>query len=250
MYGTFSTTLALRYLTEVHNLPESNNNNFLGDTYLPFIKSKHFGGYHDVDFQGSQLLLNYRILKNPSQTTCGDVIETPADCMTVTDVLNSNATQLSKLIKGRIVLIGTTASGYGDRWPTPYSQSPSSEDQPSGIFLQAQMISQLLSAVIDGRPLLTSWADWQEIIWIASGALVGGLIGAYSYSHWRYRLWFRLLLAEGLLLLACWLWLTRAAVWIPWVPSAIALPTAALATQTILKAQPQNKKNTANDLPE
>ncbi|MEO1446987.1 MAG: hypothetical protein AAFV46_12290, partial [Cyanobacteria bacterium J06635_11] len=45
----------------------------------------------------------------------------------------------------------------------------------------------------------------------------------------------RLLLAEGLLLLACWLWLTRAGLWIPWVPSAIALPATAVLHKSNVK---------------
>ena len=42
-------------------------------------------------------------------------------------------------------------------------------------------------------------------------------------------------MAEGLLLLFCWLWLAELGVWVPWVPGAIALPIAALTTQATLK---------------
>ncbi len=128
--------------------------------------------------------------------------------------------------------------GAGDRWLTPYTQTSALEDRAAGVFLQAQMISQLLSATLNtpARPIITSWPEWQEMTWIALWALLGGFLGAYAKNPFGLRLWLRLLIAEGVLLLACWLWLTKAGVWIPWVPGALALPAtgaiAALATQS------------------
>jgi CHASE2 domain-containing sensor protein len=36
--------------------------------------------------------------------------------------------------------------------------------------------------------------------------------------------------------LVCWLWLAKLGFWIPWVPSAIALPVSAIAAQTTLRS--------------
>jgi CHASE2 domain-containing sensor protein len=233
--GTFSTVLALHYLEEVHNIPRSDGD-YLGPALLPRISRSSFGGYRQLkENDGYQILLNYRILDNPQQTKCNNVVETPADCLTVTDVLQMDASQLSSSVAGRIVLIGTTAVSSGDRWLTPYTQSPSIEGQAPGVFLQAQMVSQLLSAALEDRPLLTSWPEWQEIIWISSWALLGALIGAYAYPYRGLKLWLQLLLSEGALLLTCWLFLVNSGIWVPWVPSAIALPAAAIASQSILK---------------
>ena len=233
---TFSTVMALRYLEEVHNIRVSDDNQFLGNARLPMIESLSFGGYSNLDTGGIQTLLNYRILKDPTAVNCGQVKETPADCLTVSEVLAKEASQLRNSIEGRIVLIGTTdmSFGYEDRWITPYTRTPSLEDQTPGVFLQAQMISQLISAALEGRSLLRSWSEGLEMIWIAGWAVSGSLIGAYS--RWNYRLWLRLLVAEGILLLVCGVGLIQFALWIPWVPSAIALPAAALTSQTISKA--------------
>ena len=181
------------------------------------------------------MLLNYRILRDPAAVNCGQVKETPSDCLTVSEVLAKDASQLRNSVDGRIVLIGTTDTTFGDkdRWVTPYTRTSLLEDQTPGVFLQAQMISQMLSAAVEGRSLLRSWPEWLEMVWIAGWAVGGGLIGAYS--AWRYPLWLRLLMAEGILLLACGLGLIRFAVWLPWVPGAIALPAATLTTQAILK---------------
>ncbi|MEL6160200.1 MAG: CHASE2 domain-containing protein [Cyanobacteria bacterium J06623_5] len=227
--ATFSSAIALHYLEQVHNIPRSNDDT-LGQARLPVITSSTFGGYHNLDYGGYQILLNYRILNNPEQTNCGSVLETPADCMSVQEALSASPDQLRTVIEGRIVLIGTTASEYGDRWLTPYTRTPSLEGQTPGVFLQAQMISQLLSAAVEGRLLLTSWQAWQEITWIVGWALGGGLIGV-GLVAWQPRstLFLQLLVAEAGLLLICWLCFIQAGLWVPWLPPAIALPAASLA---------------------
>ncbi len=238
-FNTFSTVLAFRYLRE-RNYPD--------DIALPEIAEPAFGGYHHLDVRGGyQILLNYRILRDPAQTNCGNIKETPADCMTVSEVLAQDPAQLRDSVAGRIVLIGTTDVEYGaaDRWITPYTVIPSIEGQTPGVFLQAQMVSQLLSAAINDRPLLTSWSEWLEIGWVISWAILGGLIGAYSSrtGSGGWQLWLRLLLAEGLLLLACWLCLVQTAIWVPWVPSALALPAASLTACTGLAVGDRAQKS-------
>ena len=210
---------------------------YLGKSLFHTIgeNQRSFGGYHNLNVGGTQTLLNYRIAEDAAG--CGEVKETPADCITVSNFLAADVSALKGSVEGRIILIGTTDPAYRgeDSWLTPYTQARSVIDQVPGVFLQAQMISQLVSAGLDGRQFLTSWREWQEIVWIAGWTLAGGLVGAFSHSRWGYRLWLRLVMAEGLLLLACWLWLVEGGVWVPWVPGAIALPISALATQITLK---------------
>ncbi|MEM9090728.1 MAG: CHASE2 domain-containing protein [Cyanobacteria bacterium P01_F01_bin.53] len=240
--ATFSSAIALRYAKTIEDwpinerIPPEESNNYFGQARLPWITTSSWGGYHDVDTQGYQILLNYRILKDPAQTNCGDVKETPADCMTVSAFLETDPSQLQSLIEDRIVLIGTTALEFTkDRWLTPYTETPNAEGKTPGVFLQAQMISQLLSAALENRLLLTIWPDWVEMMWIVGWALLGGLISVYARGS--VKLWLWLLVGEGLLLLACWLWLVEAGVWVPWVPSVIALPAAALSTTATTQAK-------------
>ncbi|MEO1621228.1 MAG: CHASE2 domain-containing protein [Cyanobacteria bacterium J06632_3] len=236
---TFSTALAQQYLKRQYNVEIDNT--FIGSTQLPFITQPTFGGYANVETEGKQILLNYRILKEPSTTSCKDVVETPARCLTVSEVLQASPEDLLGLVEDRIVLIGTTAPEFigteptikSDLWLTPYTITTVSRKATPGLFLQAQMVSQLINAVVEGRPLLKSWPEWMELIWIASWALLGGLLGT-AVSRGRFdNLWVRLAIAESVLLLLCWAALAQAAVWIPWVPSAIALPTTALIHQRI-----------------
>ena len=242
--ATFSSAIALHYLEQVHNTPRSDDDT-LGQAQLPVIDSSTFGSYHNLDHGGYQILLNYRILNDPEQTNCGNVVETPADCMSVQDVLAADPDQLRNAVEGRIVLIGTTASEYGDRWLTPYTRTPSLEGQTPGVFLQAQMISQLLSAAVEGRVLINSWRAWQEVIWTLGWATLGGLIGTVFAARRRWpKLCLALLVAEVGLLLICWLCFIQAGLWIPWVVPVIALPAASLTGQ-----MPIHKNRPSRSLP-
>ncbi|MHC5827097.1 MAG: CHASE2 domain-containing protein [Nostoc sp.] len=58
------------------------------------------------------------------------------------------------LLKDKVVIIGVTANTVSDTWSTPYSTAQQDYQEISGVFIQAQMVSQVLSAVLDQRPIL------------------------------------------------------------------------------------------------
>ncbi len=246
--ATFSAAIAARYLRSVVNLPYTDDN-VLGETRLPYIRRASFGGYASVDTRSDQLLLNYRTVKQPTQMNCENVYETPAICMSVGDLLARSPDELRSLVADKIVLIGTTAPGR-DAWITPYTGLTSAETP--GVILQAQMVSQLVSAGLGERSLIKSLTLWQEVLWTCGWAAAGGGMGlggmglglGVGLSAGRSsvrRFWLRLLLAEGLVVLASWLWLVVGSVWVPLLPSAIALPTAAIASHTARKLSDRQK---------
>ncbi len=101
----------------------------------------------------------------------------------------------------------------------------------AGVFLQAQMISQLLSAALDGRPLLSAWNVWGEVIW--SWAITGGLLAAYLRQP-TY-----LGLAVGAALVSvygiCLIVLILYSYWIAFIPAAIALGSSAIISIAAIK---------------
>lgn len=166
------------------------------------------GGYHELDALGYQVLLNYRSS------------DSVAEQVTLTDILSDSITaELPNLVKDRIVLIGTTAKSFKDYFPTPYSAGQWSQEMP-GVVIQAHMVSQILSAVLDRRPLLWWLPQWGETLWVWSWSLVGGII------VWHFRSPLRLGLANGAALGTlygfCFVLLLKGG-WVPLVPSAIAL---------------------------
>lgn len=203
--------LAFRYLEGEGILltftPEGNLQ--LGSTVLPRLKNRT-GGYQSVDTGGNQILLNYRSLSN---------LEKIAPQVSLTQVLN-NQVHL-QMVQDRIVLIGVTAASAGDYWATPYGAGSSAKIP--GVLLQAHMISQILSAVLDNRPLLQVWNQWGEALWIGFWSLVGSLIAL------RLRRWDHLALGGGaavLTLSGFCLFLLIQGWWLPLIPSILALSVA------------------------
>ncbi|WP_298916300.1 CHASE2 domain-containing protein [uncultured Nostoc sp.] len=204
---SFSFQLANRYLL-VENIQSkltAEKNWQFGNVVFKNLE-ENSGSYHKIDNLGHQVLLNYR----SSDQAITQV--------TLADVLNNKLT--SDLVKNRVVLIGTSAESFHDYWSTPYSASQSSYQQMPGVMLQAHMVSQILSAVLDNRPLLWTLPKWGEFIWVWVWSLIGGII------VWQFRSWLRLGLAGVATI--CVLYsisfglLLRGA-WIPIVPSVLVL---------------------------
>ncbi|MES1026672.1 CHASE2 domain-containing protein, partial [Gloeocapsa sp. BRSZ] len=142
----FNVQLAFRYLATEGILPRYTPSGYLklGDTIFKPLEA-HTGPYQQVDPWGHQVLLNYRVPRSPDQIaatlTLKQVLEGKFDRDTILD---------------RIVLIGTTANSFQDYWRTPYNRNEWSMQSISGVALQAQMVSQILSAVLDNRSCLAN----------------------------------------------------------------------------------------------
>jgi CHASE2 domain-containing sensor protein len=160
-------------------------------------------------------MINYRPFRS---------LEDIAPQVTLEQVLNDRISpERVKDLQGRIVLIGPTAPSFGDYWSTPYNigQQPLKKQIP-GVFLQAQMVSQILSAVMDGRSLIWVMPVWGEAVWIWAWAMLGGLLAL----RLRSPLYLGITLAAALVILygICFGILTKGG-WLPLVPSALALVT-------------------------
>ncbi|MBW4617487.1 MAG: CHASE2 domain-containing protein [Desmonostoc vinosum HA7617-LM4] len=222
--------LALRYLYgEGIQLQFSPNGAWqLGKLTFHPIEA-HTGGYQGIDALSHQILLNYRSLKN---------LEAIAPNITLKQAL---AGQLSAAaVKDRIVLIGTTAESFRDYHLTPYVFSTGNSQEIAGVFLQAHMVSQLLSAALDGRPLLWTWFVWVEGIWVWGWAIIGGLVVAYLRQTTYVAL--GIAIAFCGLYSTCLILLILYGCWIPLVPAAIALASNAVILVAYFNSQP-NKNN-------
>lgn len=231
----FSLQLALRYLAPAGIQAQVTPEGYLqlGHVVLKRLIAPA-GGYQKVDTKGYQVLLNYR----PYRT-----LQDIAPQVALGDVLNDEIPPDSiKKLRDRIVLIGVSAPSFGDYWSTPYSdgQQPAQQQIP-GILVQAQMVSQILSAVLDQRPLLWVWPHWGEALWIWSWALVGGLLA------WRFRPLRRLGVnggsALGTLSVLCFGLLTQGG-WVPLVPAALAL----VMTGTSVVVYTRSRSDTSSEL--
>lgn len=205
---SLSLRITLEYLAQLGVSPmekTSTGNRKIGGVVLTKL-APNAGGYElsPENARGYQLLLNYRAA-NPPQVTLTDLISGALD------------TQLPDLVEDRIVLIGT--AGSRDAHLTPYSQGAWPKKTP-GVIIHAQMISQILSAVLDQRPLLWWWPQWAEFCWIGGWSVVGGL------AVWRLRsplqIGIALCLSISALSGLCWIVLLYGG-WAPLIPPALTL---------------------------
>ncbi|EKU96562.1 putative transmembrane sensor domain protein [Leptolyngbya sp. PCC 7375] len=166
---SLSFQVALHYLAKEGIQPDitSEENLTLGSSVIKPLESPS-GVYQHFDDRGYQILLNYRSSQNV------------AESLTLTDILEGN--NFSNLIKDRVVLVGVTAPTSGDYFSTPYSLSANSYQEISGILIHAQMVSQLISHVLDQRPILQIWPLWGEYLWIWGCAVLGVFCGFYPRS--------------------------------------------------------------------
>ncbi|CBN54860.1 MULTISPECIES: CHASE2 domain-containing protein [Kamptonema] len=130
-----------------------------GDTELPrFLPNS--GGYVSADAGGVQILINFRSGRERFRTlTLNDI---------KTGKFNPN------WLRDRIALIGMTAPSTKDIINTSAipSQNPGS-GQVYGVEIQAHAISQIISAVKEKRPLLQTWSDAWEYLWIFAWGTIG-----------------------------------------------------------------------------
>jgi len=206
-----SAQLAFHYL-ETEGI--SAKYNASGDLVLGNVVFKrlqvHMGGYQQVDAWGYQILLNYRSYRHSPLEI--------APTVTLSQVLKGVVKP--EEVKDRIVLIGVTAQSAHDYISTPYSIQQGFYQEMPGVIVQAQMVSQIVSAVKDRRPLISVWSIWGEVLWIWGWSAVGAALA------WCCRSRLYLILAGGsalLVLSVLCLVLFSHGYWVPFVPSALVL---------------------------
>jgi CHASE2 domain-containing sensor protein len=212
----FNTTIALRYL-EIESTEYSRNHSLytdalesnlqIGDALIRGINTYEYGGYQDLRPEAFELMLNYR--EPEGQGLRNSYRHFPMEALRQGD-FEPDA------FKDKIILIGLTARSYAtDKFLTPYQQ-----ETVFGVVLHAHMIDQIISTVLDDRPLIWVWPDWAESGWIGCWSIAGGLL-AYYCDRWRWRIGF---LVAGLssIYLACILAMLLTAGWIPMIPAFVA----------------------------
>jgi len=134
----------------------------IGPVILPLFHGDD-GGYIGAEDQGYSVLLNYR----------GSIQHFPH--ISVMDVLNKRIPP--NLIRGNVVLFGPTAESLKDLFYTPYSSSIlKAPKRMAGVTIHANFVSQILSATVNGRPLIKTWSKWEEWLWIFGWSLIGATL--------------------------------------------------------------------------
>ncbi|MCC5617848.1 CHASE2 domain-containing protein, partial [Nostoc sp. CHAB 5836] len=223
VHESFALKLALLYLKSKGITPTKAKSN---PEYLQLGKAAftrfeaNDGAYVGADARGYQILANFP--KPKCQSSSGEFCSFRQ--VSMKDVLANKVKK--NLIKDRIILIGCTAPSLQDFVFIPYSSSLMGTAKPvPGIQLQAYFISELISAAVDGRPLLKVWSDLVEYLWVFAWSYLGAVM------TWRIRHPTRNFLS---LLISCFV-LTLSTYfdflygwWIPIVPSLFSFGSSAI----------------------
>lgn len=166
-------TLALRYLNAQNVVikPLDDHRIRLGKAVIRRLEFND-GGYGRTEIGGYQILLNYRGTRKGFTT------------FSLHELLTQKIP--SDVLQNRIVFLGSTAESLNDFFYTPYSKGLFSTPlRISGVMLQANVTSSLLSAALEERPLLTVWPKPMEAILILGWAGLGAGISLCIRSSIR-----------------------------------------------------------------
>ncbi len=186
----------------------------LGKTVLaPF--RPNYGSYVRSDAGGYQILLNFHGTEKQFQI------------FSLTDLLAKRIPQ--DKIYNRVVLIGSIAESINDMFQTPYSSRIFDYPSPmAGVTLHANVASQILSAALDGRPMLTVWPEPIEWLWILLWSGIGAVL-SWQVKTLRNMI-FLLAIAGGGIVAVSFLAFLKGW-WIPVIPPLIGVVAAAVSVQ-------------------
>jgi CHASE2 domain-containing sensor protein/two-component sensor histidine kinase len=199
---SFPLRLAERYLAtkgiELENGIKDSEALRFGSTELTRVLSNS-GGYVGADARGNQILLNVRSGSVPFRVISLAQIKEGVD---------------QNWIRGKIVLIGMMSVSVKDL-ASSGAITGINPGRIYGVEMQAHATSQIISAVLDRRPLIQVLGDGWETLWIAVWGLLGMSLGRFLRSPWKILL--GLLIASISSIAICY-WLILIGWWVPIVP--------------------------------
>lgn len=152
---TIGLAVALEYLIrekEIYPKPSPDGWLQVKDTVFYPLK-KNSGEYIDNTTVSYQIMLDFLGPANIFRK------------ITLADVLEGRIS--SNLFTNKIVLIGMEAISVKDHFYTPYSTGTgATPDYIYGVEFHANVASQILRAVLDEKPLIKSWSETYENLWI------------------------------------------------------------------------------------
>ena len=193
---SFALQLASRYFSRINIPVTTKGENWQFGSQIITRLVKGSSGYQKFDDRGNQLLISYRRTPQVAQQ------------VSIKDILEERETFDPNWIKNRIIMIGVTAKSVPDVHDTAMGEI-------RGLHLHAHVVSQLVSAVEDGRSLiwwLPFWGDW---LWIWFWSLSSGVMIILKQNYL-----YRSLTTAGcvvILSVICWLILNQGG-WLALIP--------------------------------
>lgn len=199
----------------------------LGTTELPrFLPNS--GGYVNANANGVQILLNFRMGRQPFRT------------IPLRDIKSKRFDP--EWLRGRVIIIGVTDNNLRTPIPTRVTYSTGFTESTHGVEVQAHTVSQILNSVLNQRPNINTWSEDWNYLWIviAGGT---GIIACQITQSFKQKI-----IVIGVIqisLLALSYFAINVGLWIPVIPILLILPLY-LGLELILRYKLIEKQRTIN----
>ena len=209
---SLGTKLAIHYLHQrnIELKPLDNHNHRYGLGKAIFERlNRNSGGYIRADARGYKIMLNYwGTQANFRQYSLLEVVNNKFD---------------PEDIRGHLVFIGSgsNAESSKDSFYTPYSKgwfrSPA---KMPGVFIHANVASQIISAAIARRPPLRTYNEFSEFLIVLSMGIIGAIISFKLVSSLAIAIYTCIV---GIILIAVFYQAFLLGWWLPLVPALLTL---------------------------
>jgi CHASE2 domain-containing sensor protein len=171
---SLSFQVARKYLENQEVFPELTEGEQLKFAQTIFQRlTANSGGYFQANTEGYQLLLRYSSVVQQIHT------------LTLDDILNDRYDP--NTLKNKMIFVGSTARSLKDTFYTPYSGRKREINKTPGVYIHAQIASQIVDATQYPNKLFWFLPDWVELISIIVFTGAGATL-AYKFRHPRYLL--------------------------------------------------------------
>lgn len=236
--GGLATVVALKYLEadkiSLESIDEKQQKFRLGKAiYQPL--TAQVAGYSDADLGGYQILLNWH------------GAETAFKTVPMRDVLAGKVP--ARLMRDRMVFIGSTAASTNDFFSTPFSSTLISAQKPTpGVVIHANIALQLVRGAKIGKTNLYGISGISASLWIVLWSLLGSGSSwwlANAHSRWRIpggKIFWTTVVLSGVLIGGGY-YIFLAGVLIPITPTLAGFIGCAIATTNAYKQQQLEETN-------
>ncbi|MGK7895621.1 MAG: CHASE2 domain-containing protein, partial [Xenococcus sp. (in: cyanobacteria)] len=203
---SLSFKLAYTYLASQGIKPiqaNSEQNWQFGETVFPRLP-KRFGAYQNLDGNVSEIMINYHDQPLFSRH------------FSLSEVLEQKIKP--EWIKDKIILIGYSSPTAGDISSTPMGDLP-------GVWIHAQMTSQIISAVLDERSQIRAFSQWGDGFVVLFASTLSAIVVLSVRKLSPHLLILKLSLGFvtwSIILFFVYLSFLESGLWLPFIPSILA----------------------------
>ncbi len=201
MFNSFAFLLAYHYVDSAIVFQQNQDDSIQFGKLRLYRMKPDEGGYINANVNGFQFMLDYQSIGSRFTK------------FSLQDVLTGKVS--SKDLKDKLVIIGPTAVSKKDFFYTPFSQSMKSGQKTPGVMIHAQIVSQLLRCVLDGKKPMRSFNETFENLWIVLWSLLGSFVALWLGSSVFFAI-ISIIVMIGLILFT--FHLLAIGLWIPVVP--------------------------------